>query len=358
MLTIAPRTSSSRSSARSPPLPPQRRPVDGAHKRSQQYPKRQSSTAALAAEASRQARLIRIQQTSGVGVSMALRPSRGLRDDILFAGGKPKNHQKENYQRIKELEKQNKQAEEEKSKPSSPPFKLKKFEGVPSRLSTRRSESSEVSPASSSPSGSRPTSSLGSSAVGSTISSQKNFIQLNAQRAKQPTPFKRPESVASETSSRRSTPVGAVPKYLIERKLEWAEKEERKLEQLRKSRIPPGMRVLGEEERLDSLNFLMQRRSELLTDLSNFGLIVESLSAKKRRAALEESLQEIEEAIDIFSRKGVCVKCEGFEEAEVDRVHYGEELEAKEVFNDRNERLPERHEAEVLSMMKRMAVRD
>jgi hypothetical protein len=73
---------------------------------------------------------------------------------------------------------------------------------------------------------------------------------------------------ASTTSSRRSTPQdtptppkrhvqspGQIPQYLIERKLEWAKKEQERIA----VRPPPGMTLVPDEERLRALNALKTR---------------------------------------------------------------------------------------------------
>ena len=42
-------------------------------------------------------------QLKGDSMSNLLNPSRGIRDDIERRGGKPKNHARENYQKIKSI---------------------------------------------------------------------------------------------------------------------------------------------------------------------------------------------------------------------------------------------------------------
>lgn len=51
-----------------------------------------------------EAKRIKHRQTTGAAVSMLLAPSSGLREDIVRAGGKPKDHAKDNLHRIRQLE--------------------------------------------------------------------------------------------------------------------------------------------------------------------------------------------------------------------------------------------------------------
>ncbi|KAJ3417043.1 Enkurin domain-containing protein 1 [Chytridiales sp. JEL 0842] len=262
---------------------------------------------------SKEARIIRAKQMSGAAVSMALKPSRGLRDDIVFAGGKPKDHNKENYQRIKGIEKANKALQEEKSKPPPAPFKLKQFDNVQPKLSTRRN-SAATTPASASdfgvtPDSTRPSSSASNLTGVSTTSSKKNFIQINAMKAKQGL-YKRPATSTPDLSHSpgRQTPLGELPKYLVDRKVEWADREKERLFQLEQQKIPKGMKLITEDERLETLEFLEETQKQLLHSLSQFGLVVESMTLKKKRAELEKKLEEIESAIEIFSRPKVFVQ--------------------------------------------------
>ncbi|KAJ3031987.1 UNVERIFIED_CONTAM: hypothetical protein HDU68_009088 [Siphonaria sp. JEL0065] len=73
------------------------------------------------------------------------------------------------------------------------------------------------------------------------------------------------------------------------------------------------MKLLPEEERLETLAFLeesMKAQKKLLHELSQFGLVVETAKMKNKRSMLETKLNEIEEAIGVFSRKKVFVNDE------------------------------------------------
>ncbi|KAI8853726.1 calmodulin-binding-domain-containing protein [Chytridium lagenaria] len=250
----------------------------------------------------REARIIRAKQMSGAAMSMALKPSRGARDDIILAGGKPKDHNKENYIKLKELEKARKRAQLEKERPAPEPFRLKQFDDVPGKLYTRRSPSfgSEGTPSlASSAYSSRPSSAGSTSSI---TSSNKNFIHLNAQMARQPQ-----LRYTRKFELRRQTPKGQLPKYLVDRKLEWAEKEKQRMMALEFEKIPRGMTLVPEDERQETLRLLADHEKKLIQELSQFSLVVESIRQKKRKVELETKLREVEDAIEMFSRPKVYI---------------------------------------------------
>ena len=58
----------------------------------------------------------------------------------------------------------------------------------------------------------------------------------------------------------RKTKMGSIPKYLIDRKLEWAKKEKERLEYLEADKIPEGMTLIPEDERLETLHGLLKSK--------------------------------------------------------------------------------------------------
>ncbi|KAJ3235682.1 Enkurin domain-containing protein 1 [Chytriomyces hyalinus] len=314
------RSSSSATSSKQTTLPPltsnglkQHRPGSGASSASAQS--KASDAAAICRRNNTEARNIKWRQMSGTAVGMALKPSRGLRDDIVFAGGKPKDHLRENYRRLKDMQKDMKALEIEKAKPPPVPFKMKKFEHVQAKLSTHRpsSASDGASDGSSQYNQSRPSTADSSNRApslashGSTTSS-RNYIHLNAIKAKEPKLKQSSSDLSQEV--KRSTKMGELPKYLLDRKMEWAEREKERLDALKRECIPKGMKLIPDQERIDTLNFLKDTKQKLLTELSHFALVVESAKLQKRRSALEKKLSEIEEAIGVFSRKKVYVNAD------------------------------------------------
>ncbi|KAJ3012554.1 hypothetical protein HKX48_006213 [Thoreauomyces humboldtii] len=201
-----------------------------------------------------EARKTHLRQMAGTAVGMLLKPSRGIRDDMLRAGREPKDHRRENRQKLKELQSENRTKQIQRELPQPPPFKLKRFQDVKSRLDTRREPPS-------------------------------------------------PEPVGPQRKTRK----GEIPN-LLDRKMQWAEEEVERLRMLEESKIPPGMTVVPEEERLATLDALRKKQDELLSVLAHFPVVIETLGQKRRKAAVEAQLKELEDAEDVFSKKRVLVR--------------------------------------------------
>ncbi len=83
-----------------------------------------------------------------------------------------------------------------------------------------------------------------------------------------------------------------------------------------RSQLPPGTRLLSEEERLETLKNLSQSieeiknvlgEAEVRKILETMPLSLKTLSMRKQKEELERKLDEIDKAIDTFSRKNVYI---------------------------------------------------
>lgn len=68
------------------------------------------------------------------------------------------------------------------------------------------------------------------------------------------------------------------------------------------------MRIMSDDERLETLAILSSNRVEVEAELQQLPFVIETPSAVKHKNRLEKRLQEIEEARKIFSRPKVLVK--------------------------------------------------
>ncbi|KAI8805089.1 calmodulin-binding-domain-containing protein [Cladochytrium replicatum] len=243
------------------------------------------------------AKRIKARQMSGAAVSMCLMPSRGPRDDIVLRGGKPKDHSKENYQRIKKIQQVNKiKQEEELLKQPPQVFKMKQFQNVPPKLKTQ-----PISKAASDPDlNSRPST---ASSTGS--NGRKNFIRHNVDQAREQRSLKLPS--ISDKPSERTTKLGEVPKYLVNRKLHWAEEEQKRQERIERALIPEGTSLVPEIEKKDIIAKLTRLRDSLIAELCRFPVTAESAKYRRKRAELESKIREVEEGISLFSKKKVFI---------------------------------------------------
>ena len=80
----------------------------------------------------------------------------------------------------------------------------------------------------------------------------------------------------------------------------WAEEEARREEEMA-DECPPGMVLMPEEERLETLAVLKQSMAETNHMLARMPLKIETPGQVRRKAELDAKVKELEDAIDIFS---------------------------------------------------------
>lgn len=141
-----------------------------------------------------------------------------------------------------------------------------------------------------------------------------NHIAKNVRRAASPAPRRPPSSLQTEELQKKRTKEqteyqrGVVPQYLKNRQEQWRKEEEIRIANLPDPSIPPGHTLMPRDERLQTLAALEKNHAELLTELNSLPVRVDTLRVKTRKAELEKKLKEIEGALRIFSRPKVFVK--------------------------------------------------
>jgi hypothetical protein len=96
---------------------------------------------------------------------------------------------------------------------------------------------------------------------------------------------------------------GSIPRGVSDRKREILEAKMPRKE----SDCPPGMKMLSEEEKLESLEALGHRKEEIEETLGHAPLRIESQSLIRQHRELEQELQDIDRSIDQLKRKYVFV---------------------------------------------------
>ncbi|XP_032710072.1 enkurin domain-containing protein 1 [Lontra canadensis] len=247
----------------------------------------------------------------------------------------PKDHEKENLKRIREI--QRRFQEQERSREQGQPRPLKalwrspKYDRVESRV---KAQLQEPSPAS----GTEPAHFLrahsrcgpglppprvpspqltppGPSAKGPGLG--VDFISHNARTAKRaPRRHSRSLQVLAQVLEQQrqaqehynTTQKGHVPHYLLERRDLWRREAEARQQSQPDPAMPPGHTRMPENQRLETLSNLLQSQSQLLRELVLLPAGADSLRAQGHRAELDRKLVQVEEAIKIFSRPKVFVK--------------------------------------------------
>ncbi|XP_004690523.1 PREDICTED: enkurin domain-containing protein 1 isoform X2 [Condylura cristata] len=248
----------------------------------------------------------------------------------------PKDHEKENLRRIREIQRrfreQDRNREEGQARPLKALWRSPKYDKVESRVKAQLQEpgpTSGTEPAHFLRAHSRcgpglppprvPSPQLtpsGPSAKGPGLG--VDFISHNARAAKRTTPRRHSRSLqvlAQVLEQQRqaqehynATQKGHVPHYLLERRDLWRrEAEARQLSQPDPA-MPPGHIRMPENQRLETLNNLLQSQQQLLRELVLLPAGADSLKAQGHRAELDRKLVQVEEAIKIFSRPKVFVK--------------------------------------------------
>ena len=103
---------------------------------------------------------------------------------------------------------------------------------------------------------------------------------------------------------------GKTPKYIENMRLENEKKKE--LEKLRKetAKYPKGTRLLSEEERVLTLEKLIQSKNDINKVIEKLPITCDSQAFRNKKDELFKKLDEIEKAIETFSKKKVFVKIE------------------------------------------------
>lgn len=100
---------------------------------------------------------------------------------------------------------------------------------------------------------------------------------------------------------------GKIPKYINNYKNDAEEYKQRLIQEEEDAKIPPGCRLMGEDERRKTLEELQISKKEVNNTLERLPLGSSSLVMQKRKRELEAQLLRIERSIETFSKKTVYI---------------------------------------------------
>ena len=100
---------------------------------------------------------------------------------------------------------------------------------------------------------------------------------------------------------------GKVPNYIKRYEIERELKKEEIKRQKELKKIPKGMKLLSEEERLSTLNGLILNKKELINQLEKMPITTRTLAVQNKKEEISQKLDEIEKAIEMFSKKQVFI---------------------------------------------------
>ena len=137
----------------------------------------------------------------------------------------------------------------------------------------------------------------------------KNYIRENRQLVidnKIPLKHKQSEEPLNKTNKHKD--YGKVPTYIKKYELEREMKKEEMKRLEEAAKYPKGTKLLSEEERIGTLNGLIENKKEIMNQLEKMPITTRTNAIRMRKEELCKKLEEIEKAIDMFSKKQVFVK--------------------------------------------------
>ena len=101
---------------------------------------------------------------------------------------------------------------------------------------------------------------------------------------------------------------GKTPEYLKQFKLEEIKRKEYEKILEEESNYPPGTKLLSENERINTLNNLIETKKVIVNILEKMPITKRTQSFQEKKEELEKKLEQIEKEIEIFSKKKVFIK--------------------------------------------------
>ena len=135
----------------------------------------------------------------------------------------------------------------------------------------------------------------------------KNYIRENRQLVsenKVPTKTK----LIEEKNDAKHKDYGKVPEYIKKYELEREIRKEEIKKQEEAAKYPKGTKLLTEEERVETLNGLMNSKKELINILEKLPITTRTLAMQNKKDELIKKIEEVEKAIEMFSKKQVFIK--------------------------------------------------
>ena len=99
-----------------------------------------------------------------------------------------------------------------------------------------------------------------------------------------------------------------MPDYITKYEFEREQQKEEEKKQKEAAKYPKGTKLLSEEERISTLNGLISSKKEMENLLEKMPITTRTLSIQNKKEELIKKIEEVEKAIDMFSKKQVFIK--------------------------------------------------
>ena len=114
----------------------------------------------------------------------------------------------------------------------------------------------------------------------------------------------------AEQSQAKHKDYGKTPEYLEKYKKEAEIKKELIRKYKEEQKYPKGTKLLTEEERLTTLNGLINTKKDIQNQIEKMPITTRTKAVQYKKEELEHKMDEIDRAIEMFSKKQVFVKME------------------------------------------------
>ena len=137
---------------------------------------------------------------------------------------------------------------------------------------------------------------------------QKNYIRENKKLIiENKIPIKH-KNLDDENNNIKHKNFGKVPSYIKRYELERELKKEEIRKQKEAEKLPKGTKLLSEEERISTLNGLINSKKELINQLEKMPITTRTLSIQNKKDELLHKLEELEKGIEMFSKNKVYIQ--------------------------------------------------
>jgi hypothetical protein len=229
----------------------------------------------------------------GGQMDSVLNPVDGIRGQMKRAGIEPKDHHRDNRRLVKEMQEMKRQQEEQKA-----------MEEEDKRLRAQRIRDKALQKA--------------QNTLGALSEEGAGFehppigrgqgAASAGRRSMRPPPTGSEDPVNLPAPPPRRHQAGAVPAYLQRRKAEWqANAEEQAAREAYAAECPPGLRLVGAEEKARILEKLAEERAKATVELRQMPFVIKTQASQAKKDALEKRLEEIDGAEEAYQREKVFV---------------------------------------------------
>lgn len=219
------------------------------------------------------------------------------------------NYEKKNYNQLKQAQNENRKKKvESETRPPKEPFKIKRFQNVESVVYKNPDEIKK--PKERAISAKQPVivtyNADDEGVIENKPELKKDYIKNNAKAAISQLAGKNIEQPVENTKTLNPS-YGKVPQYLEEFKAKREVLNEKKRQDEEQAKCPPGMKLMMEEERVETLEILKKGKEDIWQNINKLPIASNTLSVQRRRTELEGKLVELENAIKTFSKPKVYI---------------------------------------------------